>query len=99
MGKDIHNQNKAKAHVLISGQVQGVFFRDATRKKAEDLRITGWVRNLPDGRVEVLFEGEKEAIDKIIEWTKKGPDSARVEDIKVKWEEYKDEFSSFAIKY
>lgn len=94
-----HNQNKARAHVWISGVVQGVFFREATKNKAEDLRLTGWVRNLPDGRVEAVFEGDKESIEKIIEWVEEGPDSARVEDIEVKWREYKDEFSFFEIRY
>jgi len=93
-----YNQGKARAHIWISGQVQGVFFRDATRKRAEDLRITGWVRNLPDGRVEAIFEGEKEAVDKIIEWAKEGPDTARIEEVEVKWENYKDEFSSFQVR-
>ena len=94
----MHNQNKGRAHIWISGQVQGVFFRDTTRKKAEDLRLTGWARNLPDGRVESIFEGDKEAIEKIIEWAKEGPDTARVENVEVKWEEFRDEFSSFTVR-
>jgi len=98
MAEQQYNQGKARAHIWISGQVQGVFFRDATRKKAEDLRITGWVRNLPDGRVEAILEGDKEAVDKIIEWAKEGPDTARIEEVEVKWENYKDEFSSFQVR-
>jgi len=93
-----HNRNSARAHVWISGLVQGVFFRDATRRKAEDLRITGWVRNAPDGRVEAIFEGDKDALEKIIEWARQGPDSARVENVEVKWEEYKDEFDAFTVR-
>jgi len=98
MEEQQYNQGKARAHIWISGQVQGVFFRDATQRKAEDLHITGWVRNLPDSRVEAIFEGDKEVVSKIIDWTKEGPDTARIEEFKVKWEKYKDEFDSFQIR-
>jgi len=99
MEETVYNKNRARAHIWVSGQVQGVFFRDTTKSKAEDFGLTGWVRNLPDGRVEVMFEGDREVIEKIIEWSKQGPDSARVENVEVKWEEYKDEFGSFTIRH
>lgn len=90
---------QARAHVYISGWVQGVFFRAYTRDKAIELGLKGWVRNLRDGRVEAVFEGEKEAIDEMLEWCHKGSPSARVEDVKVEWEEFKGEFQSFEVRY
>lgn len=90
---------KARAHVYISGWVQGVFFRAYTRDKATELGLKGWVRNLGDGRVEAVFEGEKEAINEMLEWCHKGSPSARVEDVKVEWEEFKGEFGSFEVRY
>lgn len=90
---------KVRAHVFISGRVQGVFFRAYTRDKALSLNIKGWVRNLPDGRVEAIFEGEKESVEKILEFCKKGPERAVVEDIKIKWEGFKEEFDDFEIRY
>ncbi len=90
---------KVRAHVFISGIVQGVFFRANTKRIADELGVKGWVRNLPDGRVEAVFEGNKEAVDKIIEWCKIGPPLARVDKVEVHWEEYKGEFDGFSIKY
>lgn len=90
---------KARVHILISGLVQGVFFRSETRAKAEELGLFGWVRNLEDGRVEILAEGKKEKLEKLIEWAKKGPGSARVNGLDVEWQEYKGEFKDFGIRY
>lgn len=90
---------KKRAHVYIKGRVQGVFFRATTRKKAEDNGVTGWVKNLPDGRVEAVFEGEEEKIEKMIDFCHKGPNSARVEDVEVEWEDYRGNFSGFEVKY
>ncbi|KPJ57230.1 acylphosphatase [Parcubacteria bacterium DG_74_2] len=89
---------KVRVHVLISGLVQGVFFRSHTRIKAKEFGVFGWVRNLADGKVEAVFEGEKESIEKIIEWTKKGPDYARVENVEIKWENYNGEFEDFEVR-
>ncbi len=88
---------KTRVYVLISGKVQGVFFRESTRKKALSLDLTGWVRNLSDSRVEAVFEGEKEKIERMIFWIKKGPRFSRVENIEVKEEKYLDEFESFRV--
>lgn len=88
-----------RAHIFVSGLVQGVFFRSNTAKKAKELRLTGWVTNLPDGRVEATFEGEKEKIEKILEWAKRGPEWARVDKIEIEWEEYRGQFEDFEIKY
>jgi len=89
----------ARAHIFVSGRVQGVFFRENTRRKAKKLSLLGFVKNLPDGRVEAVFEGEKEKIMKMIEWAKKGPILARVENVEVIWEEPKGEFDDFEIRY
>lgn len=69
------------ARFRVTGRVQGVFFRDSTRATAQRLGITGWVRNLPDGAVEVLACGEPAALDGLEEWLWRGPDQARVEDV------------------
>lgn len=90
---------KARAHIFVSGQVQGVFFRDHTRRWASSLGLAGWVKNLWDGRVEVLAEGEKESLDDLIARLKKGPPLARVADVQVTWEECKDEFCDFRIAW
>ena len=87
---------KARAHVFISGLVQGVFFRSSTCGEAQKLGVKGFVRNLPDGRVEAVFEGEKEKVEKIVAWCRKGPPTAWVEKVEVIWEEYKGEFRDFS---
>ncbi|MGQ4892169.1 MAG: acylphosphatase [Candidatus Njordarchaeia archaeon] len=91
--------NKIRAHVYISGLVQGVFFRASTKEVADKLGVKGFVRNLPDGRVEAVFEGDEESVKKIIEWCHRGPPAARVESVEVQYEDYKGEFDSFEIKY
>lgn len=69
----------ARAHVFISGRVQGVWFRESTRRRAEELGLAGWVRNLPDGRVEALFEGEASAVRRAVDYVRDGPVHARVD--------------------
>jgi len=88
---------KARAHIVVSGRVQGVFFRDHTQRWASSLGLAGWVRNLGDGRVETVVEGEKEKIEDLIGYLKQGPPLARVEDVEVSWEEAKGEFSDFRV--
>jgi len=88
-----------RAHVYVSGRVQGVFFRSETQDEALRRNVTGWVRNLPDGRVEAVFEGEKEAVEKLIEFCKRGPPGARVTKVEVAWEPYTGEFKDFKIRY
>ncbi len=88
---------KARAHIVVSGRVQGVFFRDHTRTWAGSLSITGWVRNLPDGRVEVLAEGDRGRIESLIGRLEQGPPLAMVEDVDVDWEDYRGEFADFRI--
>ncbi len=74
-----------KIHLLISGKVQGVFYRLNVKQKAEELNLTGWVKNRSDGRVEILAEGEKEDLNKLIKWCYNGPKEARVEKVEVEW--------------
>lgn len=90
---------KVRAHIFVSGKVQGVFFRENTRQKAEKLGVAGFVKNLKDGRVEAVLEGEREKVEKMIKWTKRGPMWAQVKDLEVSWEDYQGEFKEFEIKY
>lgn len=90
---------KSRAHVFVSGRVQGVLFRDSARRHAQKLGITGWVRNLSDGRVEAVFEGEKDKVEQIVNWARKGPILAKVDGLDVEWQDCKGEFSDFEIKY
>lgn len=88
-----------RVRVLISGKVQGVFFRAYTEEEANRLGIKGWVRNLPDGRVEAVFEGEDEAVDKMIAWCHRGSPHSRVTHVEVIEEPYTGEFKDFRIRY
>ena len=74
-----------RAHVFISGYVQGVNFRVYTRQQARLLGLWGWVRNMPDGRVEAVFEGERALVDRMLEWCHRGPPSASVEGVETAW--------------
>ncbi|MFH1841467.1 MAG: acylphosphatase [Candidatus Nealsonbacteria bacterium] len=87
-----------RAHIFVSGRVQGVFFRENTKQKAKQLEITGWACNLSDGRVEAVFEGEKEKVEKIVNWARNGPIWAKVDNFSVIWEDYQGEFNSFEVK-
>lgn len=88
---------QARSHVFVSGKVQGVYFRQNTLETANEHGVFGWVRNLPDGRVEAVFEGDETAVDKVVEWCRAGPPASRVDKLDVKHEKYTGEFSSFAI--
>ncbi len=72
--------------MLVSGRVQGVFFRDSTAKAARSRGVAGWIRNLPDGRVEAFFEGSRDAVESMISWCRSGPRHADVDDVSVEWE-------------
>lgn len=76
-----------RAHVWVSGRVQGVWYRAHTEKEARRHGVQGWVRNLPDGRVEAVFEGPEQAVRSMIDWCHRGPPRARVDDVQVTWEE------------
>ncbi|HYZ11453.1 MAG TPA: acylphosphatase [Actinomycetota bacterium] len=70
-----------RRHVFVSGMVQGVFFRYETRERARARGLAGWVRNLPDGRVEAVFEGQQDAVEGMVEWCRTGPRGAEVTDV------------------
>lgn len=76
-----------RAHVFVSGRVQGVNFRAATRDQARQAGLRGWVRNVDDGRVEAVFEGSRAAVHRLISWCHTGPTSAHVEHVKFEWED------------
>lgn len=76
-----------RQHVWVSGRVQGVWFRDHTRLTAEGLGVVGWVRNLPDGRVEAVFEGDEASVAAAVAWCRQGPSDAHVDDVEVRAEE------------
>lgn len=88
-----------QASLKITGLVQGVFFRDHARQKARELEIKGWVRNEKDGSVSVLAQGRQAGLDEFIEWCKKGPDSAKVENVEVVWEKPADALTGFEIAH
>jgi len=88
---------KARISLKINGRVQGVFFRVEIKKQAERLGLFGWVRNNNDGSVECLIEGDKEKLEKLINWCKIGSDSAKVDEVKIKWLPWKGEYKSIEI--
>ena len=88
-----------RVRLFIQGRVQGVWFRDSTRQEALRLGVTGWARNLPDMRVEVLAEGPVEKIRKLVDWCHQGPPLARVDHVEESLEEWRGEFESFKIVF
>ena len=97
-GKQKKGKDKVRAHVFITGRVQGVLFRLNTKKEADKLGVYGWVRNLADGRVEAVFEGEEGAVDRMVEWVRRGPILAKIDDFSLVWEDYSG-ITAFNIKY
>lgn len=89
--------SRKRLHLLISGMVQGVWYRASAKDKAEVFYLTGWVRNLPDGRVEVVAEGDEENLKQFMRWAWDGPPMAAVIDIRALWEPYTGEFDTFNI--
>jgi acylphosphatase len=90
---------KVRAHVMIEGRVQGVFFRHHTQEMAFKLKVKGWVRNRRDGTVEAVFEGDMERVNEMIEWCHHGPPAAKVTKVSQTWEKYTGEFDDFAVSY
>lgn len=89
--------SRGRAHLIISGRVQGVFFRAETKRKADELGLTGWVRNNPDGTVEAVAEGELDMLERFIEWCHEGPSRASVSGVEVRREPYTGKYDAFAI--
>ena len=77
--------DRTRAHVFVSGRVQGVFYRATTRDEARDRSVDGWVKNLDDGRVEAVFEGPADAVEEMIEWCHEGSARARVDDVEAEY--------------
>jgi acylphosphatase len=88
-----------RARVFVTGRVQGVNFRAATRDTARQANLLGWVRNLDDGRVEALFEGSRASVHRLVSWCHSGPPSARVEHVDVQWEEPTGTEDGFSIRW
>ncbi len=93
----MQNNDTERAHVRISGQVQGVFFRDSTRQKAEELGLAGWVKNTPDGQVEALFEGPSERVREMVNWCEEGPRHASVENVDTNFEGASGDLEGFEV--
>lgn len=90
-------QKAVRAHLIITGMVQGVYYRVTARQKARTFDITGWVKNRPDGAVEAVVEGNAENIMKSIDWCRQGPPASRVSHVQVEWEDFRGEFQAFSI--
>ena len=88
-----------RVHLFVSGYVQGVFFRFNTHKKAVSLNLKGFVKNLDDGRVEVVAEGKRKDVNKLIEFCKKGPLFAKVGNVEIRDEKVTNEFKEFGVRY
>ena len=91
------DNKKTSVGLLVNGKVQGVYFRLTMQRVAKKNSVFGWVRNLTDGRVEALVEGNKNDVDKVVEWSKKGPENARVDDLKITYLQYEGKLVDFLI--
>ncbi len=92
-------ETETRANAIISGRVQGVFFRMETKRAADRFGVSGWVRNLKDGSVSAVFEGEQDRVDAILDWCRQGPPRADVTDVAVTWLAYTGEFKGFNISF
>jgi len=91
--------SKQRVRLFVRGKVQGVFFRQALKVMAIKNNVTGWVRNLEDGRVEALLDGNIDDVNAVIEWAHDGPANSRVDYVETKNEDFKDEFTAFDVLY
>jgi acylphosphatase len=94
----LQQDDNERARVRVSGRVQGVFFRDSTREKAQELGLSGYVKNNPDGDVEALFEGPKEAVEEMVRWCGQGPPHASVENVEANYEQARDDLKGFEVR-
>jgi len=90
--------SQIRAEVRITGRVQGVWFRQSTKQTAEHYGVRGWVSNRPDGSVAAVIEGDKDAVQAVVDWCKYGPELARVEDLQVNWTAATGEFERFRVR-
>ncbi len=91
-------ERRARLQMIVSGRVQGVFFRGAAATQARALGITGYARNLDDGSVEIVAEGRRDALELMAAWAHYGPSPARVEEVRIEWGEKQGEFTGFKVK-
>ena len=87
-----------RLELVVGGRVQGVWFRASTREEARRLGLRGWVRNLPDGRVEAVFEGEERELRQMLDWCRTGPPGARVEQVDARWGPATQDFENFSVR-
>ena len=92
-------ENKIRAHAIITGKVQGVFFRMETQRAARNYGVTGWVRNKMDGSVDAVMEGNEADVKSLIAWCQEGPPHARVNNVDVTWQDYTGKFAIFEVTY
>jgi acylphosphatase len=98
-GNSVNHNKKIRVHLHISGKVQGVYFRHNTRVVASRHNVTGWVRNLEDGRLEVVLEGDEVDVGDVIKWCRIGPPEAKVEHVNIQYENYTGEFNEFKVNF
>jgi len=91
--------NNVRVRLIIEGRVQGVWFRESTRREAVSLRVFGWAKNLPDGAVEALIEGPEDQVEKLVAWSHRGPAAANVIRVHQNREDWQGEFNSFDIVF
>ena len=91
-------EKRTRRHVIVSGRVQGVFFRDTTRRKARERGVHGWVRNAHDGTVEAVFEGEPAAVEAMLDFCRRGPERARVDRLEVQTDQPLEGLEGFEIR-
>ena len=94
-----NDEGKTSVRLLIKGKVQGVYFRFNMQEVAKINHVVGWVRNLPDGNVEALIEGKKEDVNLVVEWSKVGPENARVDDVEMDYGQYMGNYNDFIIRH
>ena len=88
---------RKKVHLFIAGRVQGVCYRAAGVEEAQKMGLCGWIRNLPDGRVEVVAEGNTARVEALLDWCRQGPPTARVQSVEVTWEDFRGDLPDFRI--
>jgi acylphosphatase len=93
------DEESISVRLIVRGKVQGVYFRFNMRQVAMKNSVVGWVRNLPDGNVEALLEGNKEDVNQVVQWSKIGPENARVDEVKIEYGQYTGKYKDFIIRY
>ncbi|HZA42798.1 MAG TPA: acylphosphatase [Nitrososphaeraceae archaeon] len=94
-----NSQNKIRANIVVKGKVQGVYFRQNAHRICNEYGVTGWVRNVGDGSVEAILEGNKNSVEDAISWFRVGPLNAHVERVELSYDRYSGEFQDFKISY